>query len=111
MEFMELIEAIGGVIIYKTKLRLEDKFINGNLNHTLEHIDVNGNIYYMIWLKANGGKFNDVTFNYAVRDGNLEIMKWLKDNGCKFSCTTFYHAVEKGNLDNMKWLLSNGCPH
>ena len=76
----------------------------------MDYAVVKGSLATMKWLKANGCKFNDLTFAIAATNGNLDTMKWLLENGCEFTDYTFSRATSNGNLENMKWLRDNGCP-
>ncbi len=101
------IELLKQALCNGCKLFVENSENKYNTN-SCAHAVISGNIKMLKFVRLYGCKWNDETFNLAVRCNHLDIVKFLKNYGCEMNDYAGDFAATNGNIIMLKWLIENG---
>ncbi len=73
-----------------------------------------GNLQMLMWIRENGGDWNNQCYDKAARNGHVHIMTYLYESGCEIprSIEAFIYrsAIYGGHANVLQWLCDHKLP-
>lgn len=65
----------------------------------------------LLWTRAHGVRWDEITCMYAAYFGNLPTLQWLRESRCcPWGIKVTHWAREEGHDYVIEWATDNGCP-
>ncbi len=77
-------------------------------NNSCAHAIISGSIKMLKFVRLHGCRWDNETFELAIKYNNFDTVKFLKEYGCEMPGYISEYVAINGNIIMLEWLIENG---
>ncbi len=77
-------------------------------NNSCAHAIISGSIKMLKFVRLHGCRWDNETFDLAIKYNNFDTVKFLKEYGCEMPIYVSEYVAINGNIIMLEWLIKNG---